>query len=95
MKEIKCPKCGEVFSVDESDYNAIVKQVRDETFKEEVNERIKIELNNKNNEFELKKRDIEANNTKTISEYTIIPRAGANIFFSTLNILANTLENPQ
>ena len=68
MKEIKCPKCGEVFSVDESDYNAIVKQVRDETFKEEVNERIKIELNNKNNEFELKKRDIEANNTKTISD---------------------------
>lgn len=68
MKEIKCPKCGEVFSVDESDYNAIVKQVRDETFKEEVNERIKIELNNKNNEFELKKREIEANNTKTISD---------------------------
>ena len=30
MKEIKCPKCGEVFSVDESDYNAIVNQVRDE-----------------------------------------------------------------
>lgn len=68
MKEIKCPKCGEVFSVDESDYNAIVKQVRDDIFKEEVNERIKIELTNKNNEFELKKKDIEANNFKVIND---------------------------
>ena len=29
MAEIKCPKCGEVFSVDESDYNEIVKQIKD------------------------------------------------------------------
>lgn len=29
MQEIKCPKCGEVFQVDESGYAAIVKQVRD------------------------------------------------------------------
>ena len=70
MKEIKCPKCGEVFSVDESDYNAIVKQVRDEIFKQEVNERIKIELTNKSNEFELKKKDIEANNAKLIADLT-------------------------
>ena len=58
MKEIKCPKCGEVFSVDENDYNAIVKQIRDDVFKQELNERIKIELNSKVNEFELKKKDI-------------------------------------
>ena len=70
MKEIKCPKCGEVFIVDESDYNAIVKQIRDDIFKEEVNERIRIELANKNNEFELKKKDIEANNSRLINELT-------------------------
>ena len=29
MQEIRCPKCGEVFAVDESGYNRIVKQVRD------------------------------------------------------------------
>lgn len=28
MQEIKCPKCGEVFQVDEAGYAAIVKQVR-------------------------------------------------------------------
>lgn len=27
MQEIKCPKCGEVFAVDESGYAQIVKQV--------------------------------------------------------------------
>ena len=70
MKEIKCPKCGEVFSVDESDYNAIVKQIKDEVFKQELSERLKIELNNKSNEFELKKRDLEANNAKLIAELT-------------------------
>lgn len=36
MQEIKCPKCGEVFAVDESGYAAIVKQVRDAEFEKEV-----------------------------------------------------------
>ncbi len=64
MAEIKCPKCGEVFSVDESEYNAIVKQIKDKTFKDELEERIKIALDSKNNEFELQKKNIEADNSK-------------------------------
>ena len=39
MNEIKCPKCGTVFQIDEQDYESIVKQVRDHTFEEELNER--------------------------------------------------------
>lgn len=39
MQEIKCPKCGEMFQVDESGYAAIVKQVRDREFLKEVEER--------------------------------------------------------
>lgn len=39
MQEIKCPKCGEVFQVDESGYAAIVKQVRDREFEKEINAR--------------------------------------------------------
>ena len=39
MQEIKCPKCGEVFQVDESGYAAIVKQIRDREFQKEVLER--------------------------------------------------------
>ena len=39
MQEIKCPKCGEVFQVDESGYAAIVKQVRDKEFSKEIQSR--------------------------------------------------------
>lgn len=40
MKDITCPKCGTVFQVDESDYAAIVAQVRTKSFNEEVDRRI-------------------------------------------------------
>ena len=39
MQEIKCPRCGEVFQVDESGYAAILKQVRDKEFAHEIHER--------------------------------------------------------
>lgn len=39
MQEIKCPKCGEVFVVDESGYAQIVKQVRDREFEKELSQR--------------------------------------------------------
>ena len=35
MHEIKCPKCGEVFQVDETGYAQLLTQVRDEAFEEE------------------------------------------------------------
>lgn len=37
--EIKCPNCGEVFQIDESNYDSIVKQIRDHVFNEEINKR--------------------------------------------------------
>ena len=40
MKELKCPKCGNVFSVDEADYAFIANQVRNEEFDAELNRRI-------------------------------------------------------
>ena len=36
MKELKCPKCGNVFTVDESDYADIVNQVKTMEFQAEV-----------------------------------------------------------
>jgi len=41
MPEIKCPNCGEVFQIDESNYDSIVKQVRDHEFNEELTRREK------------------------------------------------------
>lgn len=41
MNEIKCPKCGQVFKVDESGFAEIVKQVHDHEFERELEERLK------------------------------------------------------
>ena len=40
MKELKCPKCGSVFTVDEADYASIVSQVKNTEFNEELNRRL-------------------------------------------------------
>lgn len=40
MKEIKCPHCHKVFSVDESEYAELLSQVRTDSFNEELNRRI-------------------------------------------------------
>lgn len=39
MKEIKCPKCGEIFQIDESGYAEILKAVRNDEFESELKER--------------------------------------------------------
>lgn len=36
MNEIKCPKCGTVFQISETDYESIVKQIRDKEFEKEI-----------------------------------------------------------
>ena len=67
MQEIKCPKCGEVFQVDESGYSAIVQQVRDKEFSKELKSReAQFELE-KDNAVQLAKLAIE----KDLSEKLI------------------------
>lgn len=39
MSEIKCPHCGKVFQVDESEFNDILRQVRTEEFDKEIAQR--------------------------------------------------------
>lgn len=53
MQEIKCPNCGEVFAVDESDYAQIVRQVRDKEFINELERREKELEEKKATELEL------------------------------------------
>ena len=40
MKELKCPKCGNVFSVDEADYALLLNQVKNAEFETELARRI-------------------------------------------------------
>ena len=63
MQEIKCPKCGEIFQVDEIGYDQIARQVRDKEFAKELERREK-ELETK------KEKDLELIRLKEEKEYT-------------------------
>ena len=52
MKELKCPNCGSVFSVDEADYAAIIGQVRNSEFQQEVSRRLREQQESENAKHE-------------------------------------------
>jgi hypothetical protein len=55
MNEIICPKCKKAFTVDESGFANILKQVRDHQFEEELNNRLVLAEKEKENAIELAK----------------------------------------
>jgi predicted nucleic acid-binding Zn-ribbon protein len=59
MNEIKCPKCGTVFQISETDYESIVKQIRDKEFEKEITLRNEQHQIDKDNAVKLAKADIE------------------------------------
>ena len=68
MHEIKCPKCGEVFQVDESGYAELLSQVRNEAFEEELHKRAK-ELEDKNkSDLKMAQMQQEKSFAETISD---------------------------
>ena len=72
VQEIRCPKCGEVFQVDESGYAAIVKQVRDKEFEKEISERQNIYQSEKDSAIKVAVAKIESEKDKEISELRAI-----------------------
>ena len=71
MQEIKCPKCGEVFTVDESGYAAIVKQVRDKEFEKEISERQKTYKSEKESAVKAAVAKTEAEKDRQISKLQV------------------------
>ena len=59
MNEIKCPKCGTVFTVDETGYANIVKQVRDQEFAHELQERERIMAREKEQDLALVRQEAQ------------------------------------
>lgn len=53
MNQIKCPKCGTVFNIDETDYANIVRQVRDQEFASDLSERVHLLEQDKANAVKL------------------------------------------
>lgn len=53
MQELRCPKCGEVFQVDQTGYDQIAKQIRDKEFAKELERREKELKDKQNSDLEL------------------------------------------
>ncbi len=80
MDEIKCPNCGTVFQISESNYDSIVKQIKNEEFNKELKIRESIllkehenKINNLKVESELKIKELEfqINNIKLKEELNV------------------------
>lgn len=71
MSEIKCPKCGSVFKIDEENYDSIVKQVRDSEFNKEIENREKQYHKDKEATIKIVTNDIEKKFNKTLAEKDI------------------------
>ncbi len=68
VQEIKCPKCGEIFLVDESGYAQIVQQIRDKEFEKELKRREKDMEEKKKNDLELIRMKQEEELNKKLSD---------------------------
>ncbi len=68
MPEIKCPNCGEIFTVDESGYAAIAGQVRNVEFHKELHEREQQIIKEKEHEFSLFKAQAQIDKERSVNQ---------------------------
>ena len=66
MHDIKCPHCSTVFTVNETEYNQLLDQIRNHEFEKEIHARVDLELKNQKTEFESKLRLKEAEFKNTL-----------------------------
>ena len=52
MAELKCPHCGQAFTVDDTELSSIIKQIRDSEFEKDIH--VRLEQENKRHALELK-----------------------------------------
>lgn len=65
---VKCPNCQEVFKVDDSVYTDIVKQVRDQQFQDEINNRLEIAEKQKADALQLKESQLQNDFQQKLAE---------------------------
>ena len=68
MNELRCPKCGEKFQIDEAGYAAIVKQVRDKEFSKELQSREELFKSEKEQAVLLAKNEAESDFNNTLNK---------------------------
>ena len=68
MNEIKCPKCGTMIGISETNYESIVKQIRDKEFEKEITTRENQHKIDKENAIELAKANLEKELTNELNK---------------------------
>lgn len=68
MKKITCPNCNEVFTIDESNYQSIVNQIRNQEFEKELTEKQQQLLYEKKMELELANANYQNDLEKKLAE---------------------------
>lgn len=71
MNEIKCPNCGTIFQINETDYSKIIKQIRDKEFEKELAAREKQNKDKTETEIKLTKEQLQRENDSKINEKDI------------------------
>ena len=68
MNEIKCPNCGTIFKIDETEYDSIVKQIRDKEFEKEISLREQEHTKDKESAIKLAEAHLREELTKQLTE---------------------------
>lgn len=71
MNEIKCPNCGTIFKIDETEYDSIVKQIRDKEFEKEISLREQEHTKDKESAIKLAEAHLREELTKEVNEKNI------------------------
>ena len=71
MNVIKCPNCGTVFQINETDYESIVKQIRDKEFEKEITSREMQYKIDKENAIKIAESNIEKKLTEELNKKII------------------------
>jgi hypothetical protein len=68
MNEIKCPKCGEKFTIDETSYSDIVSQIKNKEFQDEVHEKLELLKVQNEKDIIIEKQKVENNYKDKLSQ---------------------------
>ena len=82
MPEIKCPNCGNLFTIDQNQYDDLIREVRNDVFEKEIQQRLNIEKEKLESSFKVQQMQSNNENQNKIRELQ-----------SQIDSLKNTIAN--
>ena len=68
MPEIKCPNCGNLFTIDQNQYDDLIREVRNDVFEKEIQQRLNIEKEKLESSFKVQQMQSSNENQNRIRE---------------------------